>query len=283
MRMLVLLSIAASLFAQDGGIKARQMYLETGPDPTATGKSGGGQGKATKGTPTPTTADKGKDSGPKSGGGTVKETPQVVPVALHLGLRYNVLKVDPDGRVPTVEVDPKTTFKKGDCLAILLRPNRSGFMYVFNAGTSKPWDTLLPHPEMPNESNRIQAGANTQVPRDFCFRVSGAPGTDDLVVVLTEREEDQRSLDDSIRRSLQGGDKNLVSTPTASPIGEVIIAMGGDPKGPRDGQGLASRDLEIQAVGRPQTKDEPPNSVYVVKTAMEKSDRMVIEIKIRHE
>jgi uncharacterized protein DUF4384 len=276
MRMLVLLFFAASLFAQDAGMKARQMYLETGPDPAASGQKSGAA-KATKST------DKGKDSGSKSGGSTLNATQPVVPVALHLGLRYNVLKVDPDAKAPTVEVDPKTVFKTGDCLAILLRPNRSGFMYVFNAGTTKPWDTLLPSAKMPNESNRIQAGASTQVPRDFCFKVGGAPGTDDLVVVLTEREEDQRSLDDSIRRSLQGGDKNLVSTPTTSPIGEVIIAMGGAPNGPREGQGLASRDLEIQEVGRPQSSDERPNSVYVVKTAMEKSERMVIEIKIRHE
>ena len=43
---------------------------------------------------------------------------------------------------------------------------------------------------------------------------------------------------------------------------------------------LVSRDLSPKKVAEP---EEPPNSVYVVNTSNTKDDRIVIEVKIRHE
>jgi Domain of unknown function (DUF4384) len=277
----MILLFAANSFAQNSGMTARQLYLQPESPPP-----GGSQS-------TPRPRPRPKPNPPLVEGSNPPQDPIVkpppppetaimVPAALHLGLRYNVLKVDPESKAAR-EVDPDTNFRVGDCLAIRFTPNRSGYIYVFNEGSSGAWQMMLPSPSMPNESKLLKAGVNTRIPQEDCFRINDPPGTDKLLIVLTEKDEDEHKLDDALQHSAQGGNQNLSSVP-ASQIGEIVIAMeGGAPKGSQESQRLTSRDLTIEKVGQPLSSNEPPNSVYIAKTAAGKSDRIVIEIKIRHE
>jgi hypothetical protein len=249
----VLLMSLATLVAQDAGMTARQLYLQEAPRPSPLG--------------------------PKK-----KEAPP--PVALHLGLRYNLLKVNTASNA-TEWVDPDSNFRAGDCLAIQFRPNRNGYLYVFNLGSSGTWQTppLMPSALMPDESNLVNAGTVRRVPENYCFMVRDPRGIDTLSVVLTEKQEDVYKLNDAIRKSTQPSAGRPPAGPKVNGIGDTNVALQ-----PSDGDAVArlqtelvSRDLSIVRVGRSSGSDEPPNSVYAVRVSASQEERIVIEIKIRHD
>jgi hypothetical protein len=50
----------------------------------------------------------------------------------------------------------------------------------------------------------------------------------------------------------------------------------------REGQ-LIGRDIKLAKIGASKQEGEPENSVYAVRTSTSASDRLVIEIALRHE
>lgn len=207
-------------------------------------------------------------------------TPTGVPVvnaALHLGIRYNVMKVVDRESKKRKPVDPDQTFHSGDCVAIALEPNRNGYLYVFNRGTTGAWQPLLPSPDMPDERNRISNGKPVTIPSEHCFEFDGNAGTERLLVVITEKEEDARSLSEAMRK------------PAAEPPpekGPTMLAGGRLPQQLemlRMGQ-MVGRDIKVVKIGgAPKEEGEAPNAVYAVRTSAGANDRLVIEIALRHE
>lgn len=212
-----------------------------------------------------------------------------------LGLRYNLLKVDPKtGK--TTEVDPDQNFTPGDCFAVRLRPNRAGRIYVFNKASSGRWQVLLPSAEMPDERNDYQAGRNLTVPRGYCFGLDDPPGVDTLMVAMTDRTDDIQKLDNYVRASDTGATpepaKPAPKAPAAKQGGAPLMMAGlgydavvSVTKVIDQGPQMISRDVVIQKISNPEPEysEEPANSVYIVKTAATDQDRLVIEIPIRHE
>src|SRR5258708_10605564 len=86
-------------------------------------------------------------------------------VSRHLGLRYNMLLIDPPTKQARA-VDPDGKFKAGDCFAIELSPNRDGYLYISNLGSSGEWQPLLPSLLMPNEASSVKAGAKVRNPQE---------------------------------------------------------------------------------------------------------------------
>ena len=103
--------------------------------------------------------------------------------APHLGLRYNLLRVDPATRA-SQGVDPDQNFKEGDCFAVEFASNQNGRLYVFNLGSSGEWQVLMPSPEMPGETGAVQANKTVKLPREFCFRVDAKRGVERLMVAI---------------------------------------------------------------------------------------------------
>jgi hypothetical protein len=103
--------------------------------------------------------------------------------APHLGLRYNLLKVDPVTRASQA-VDPDQNFKEGDCFAVEFTSNHKGRLYVFNLGSSGNWQVLMPSPEMPAETGAVEANKTVKLPREFCFRVDAKRGVETLMVAV---------------------------------------------------------------------------------------------------
>ena len=203
----------------------------------------------------------------------------------HLGVRYNLLKVVNRETGAAVEVDSDYNFKPGDCVLTKFRPNRSGFLYAFNAASSGAWQPMIPNPLMPNERNSVGAGETLTVPGQHCFQIENPPGVESLLVVVTERQQDFLRLNDSIRKTV-GSEHSPAGPPDRSVDSRKsqLTATLEDFGAPRvAGNRLISRDLSIQRIGQPLTADEPPHSVYVVKTSAAPEDRIVIRINIRHE
>ncbi|MBV8551431.1 MAG: DUF4384 domain-containing protein [Acidobacteriaceae bacterium] len=195
----------------------------------------------------------------------------------HLGVRYNLVLISDNGAEQPA--DPDSTFHQGDCLAVRVESNHDGYLYVIEQGSSGKWEVLLPSPQMTDESNLIRAHTMAKVPENYCFAVTGAPGTEHLFLVLSRNAENVSELNAAIKAK-NGGDTPPDSQPanptnTGSmfhPIGQQIAMLR-----------LQSRDLTIKKVAKPVAAGEPVNAVYVVNTSSTPSDRIVTEIRLKHE
>jgi hypothetical protein len=283
-RFLLLLSALGLASAQTGdGLRARRMYYQQGAD----------QQTAVVTPTTPTTPSVGKKTTPAKqqvridpqpntspGPGPLDPGPGPTPVvsaALRIGLRYTILDVDPANKRRPEEVDPDSAMRNGQCFAVLLQPNRGGYLYVFNAGTSGSW-TLLP-PSSGAQPGPIQASAYrpARVPQKDCYAIDPPSGNDKLFVVMTERAEDVKKLSESIRsdygnRKHQANPNTPVLTASRAYTSQIDAFRGE----------LQSRDIRIQKVSNPESSQDPPNSVFVVANDSRSNDRIVIEIVIKH-
>jgi hypothetical protein len=286
MRQLLLVLLAVgNLSAQTSGLTARQLY-----EPPAPPKGGG----AAKGGAAEKRGAKGKAKGeaavkdPKGksvAGGDVPDPAgnevNIVPVALNLGLRYNILRVTDRVTGAAQDVDSESNFRTGDCLQIQFRPNRDSYLYVFNSGSSGAWQPLLPSVQLPDEANHLKNGVVTKVPEMSCLQLKDPKGVDTLLVVLTERQEDVYNLNKAIRDSFQKDDSPRPA-PSPGAIGETLAGLQQGAR-PRADGALVGRDIELQKIGKPEARDEPPNSVYAVNTSTDPNEHVVIQVKIRHE
>jgi hypothetical protein len=172
----------------------------------------------------------------------------------HLGLRYNLLQVNPTTRESRA-VDPDANFSKGDCFALEFSPNRAGNLYIFNRGSSGDLRQLLPSAEMPAEASRVVPDKAIRVPQEYCFGLTDPPGVEMLIVAVTERPEDVKDLRESATASVRKWEQ----------------------------QQLAGRDIIVEKVDAPESPTEQPHTVYVVRTGSAEPTRLVMEVKIRHE
>jgi hypothetical protein len=210
-------------------------------------------------------------------------TPDGTPVrkAANLGVRYNVMKVNPvTGDMAAVPAD--TNFKKGECVSIRMSPNRGGFMYVFNQATSGKWQPLIPSEDLPEEPSAVRPYQVITVPSQNCFEMDDPPGEERLFIMITEKPEDIKNLDDMLKML---GKPAQPGTPAGAPqrADAVAVAMN---KLSDTIQGLqtqlASRDIKITKVAQPMSKMELPNTVYYTNAAATTNDRLIMEIKLKH-
>jgi hypothetical protein len=213
--------LLSGLCAQTRKISARDLYYEDLPESASAAKT-------------------------HSGG-------SVVPAVAHLGLRYNLVKIDPATRAEQA-VDPDANFKEGDCFAIEFTPNQDGRLYVFNLASSGKPQFLMPSPDMPSEASAVLANTTVRIPRDFCFQLDAKRGVETLTVATVGAQEIIDSADQQ----------------------QTIAQV-------RKWQGMAGRDLVLEKVAEPEAGRDRPYTVYAAETAGEKSGHVVLEIKIRHE
>ena len=197
------------------------------------------------------------------------EDSQATPAPHHLGLRYTELLVDPATKVVR-EVDPATVFHEGDCIAIDFTPNRNGTLYVLNHGSDGDWQLLIPDPQKPDASGVVKAGATVRVPSNYCFRLDEKPGIETLLLAVTERAEDVTEM----RDRLSGfASRQAADPPNIKGVRAEVEAW----------QRLAGRDLVIEKLPPSESAPGPAKAVYAVTSSAGVANRLVIEIKIRHE
>jgi len=183
----------------------------------------------------------------------------VAHAARHLGLRYNLLQVNPTSR-ESHAVDPDGNFSRGDCFALEFSPNRDGHLYIFNRASSGDLQLLLPSAEMPEEASLVKSGQTIRVPEEYCFSLTGAPGVETLIVAVTERPEDLKQLREALQK----------------PSGATASVEQWQ-------QQLAGRDIVVEKVDTPESPNEQPHTVYIARTTSGEAARIVMEVKIRHE
>ena len=216
--MLLFLVSASTMAAQKTGLSARELYYQAVAPATQSG--GTKAGTAATGGARPKT-DKPKSAGDE---GTTKipVTPVSTQVARRLGLRYNLLKIDRDTRA-SESVDPDANFAANDCLALQLTPNRNVRLFIFNRAASGTWKPLMPSPELPEENNLVSAGSNVQVPQNYCFQIDDTHGTERMLVILSERNEDFDQLNREMEQLIPAGGRKA---PEPAPKSRTQIAAG---------------------------------------------------------
>ena len=195
---------------------------------------------------------------------------------MHLGLRYTLLLVKARG-LGGEPVDPARNFKKGECVAINLESNRSGYLYVLAKESGGDWTPLFPTPELADQDNRIDPGQVVRTPKESCFEIEDPPGAETLFVVLSRSPRDIYELEQSIK------------TPKAAPVTAVVAQMKAE-AGTRD---LPFREVVSEAPApapaparkapaKSSAAKEPQHAVYVVNGSSKASSTIVTQIEIVH-
>ncbi len=207
---------------------------------------------------------------------------QLVPVsseAAHLGLRYNLVLVDPNSG-KTESAAPDRLFHEGECFAIDFSSNRSGFLYVLDKQSDGTWKPLVPSggPEMAKENNQIVSGQTVRVPSQHCFTIRNPPGVETLFVVLSREPRDSSELYESMRGSQVPQERprrpsSNVQIASASVSNEEVERMQ---------EQFGTRNIEIVTVSKPIAPAEPPESVYVVNSSNSLSSNLAAQIEIHH-
>jgi hypothetical protein len=194
----------------------------------------------------------------------------------HLGLRYNLVIVDPvSGR--SVPVASDRNFATGECFAIEFESNRSGYLYVLARQSSGNWMPLFPSPKMPDESNVIDPGQKVRVPNRYCFEITDPPGTEKLFVALSRDPRENQELHDGVKSyAPPAGDAAKPGTVLIADARLVNSAV------ERMSRQSYTRDLAIRKIGQPLAAREPAHSVYVVNASEKSESQLVTEIEVHH-
>jgi len=208
--------------------------------------------------------------------GAVRTTPAAG--AVHLGLRYTLLLVTARGS-RGLPVAPDRNFRKGDCVAIELEANRSGYLYVLSKQSSGDWVPLFPTPELADQSNRIDPGQIVRTPNRGCFEIDDPPGAETLFVVLSRDPRDIYELSESIQhpgvrpQPSPGATQIASARPIASAVDRISEQHG-------------TRDLPFRQVAPPRKAStaaiEPEHAVYVVNGAAQPAATLVTKVEILH-
>lgn len=180
--------------------------------------------------------------------------------AVHLGFRYNLLVRNAAKQYDRVPGD--RILSEGDCFALEVQSNRSGYLYVLAKQSSGTWLPLLPSPQMPGESNVLDPGKKTIIPRDYCLVVRNPPGTETLFVVLSRDPRDFYELYEGIKSKAAAGGLNAAVT--------------------RLSDRFSTPDVAVAKVDKPQNSEESRGSVYVVSKSDHPATSVVAQIQIRH-
>ena len=229
----------------------------------------------TRATKTPDTArTKPATANPASPDGSTATMPVSNPTPAsqaNLGLRYTLVKVTDAGTTDTSDTD---VFHAGDCVQLKVESNTTGFLYVLHHGPDGNWQPLMPSPKMPDESNHIEAFRDVQIPSKYCFRFDDKPGIETLFLAIAQNKN---AIPDLHRAILAGNQATQSSTE-----GPTMVALNLD----HQVDALRGRGMEISQIER---VVETPNdeakahAVYVVNKSSTDSDRVVAEIRLRHE
>jgi hypothetical protein len=193
---------------------------------------------------------------------------------LNLGLRYTLLLVGKSGAGGQV-TDPERNFRKGDCVAVNLESNRSGYLYVLAKESSGDWSPLFPAAGAQQENNRIDPGQVVRVPNHSCFEIEDPPGAENLFVVLSRNLRDIDELVESIKNP--GGKTNLAVDHVAQQFGTRELSYRAV---------VNSEPVSTPPAGAPTNavpKKAPEHAVYVVSGSDKPASTLVTRVEIRHQ
>lgn len=119
--------------------------------------------------------------GPASGASVASPRPSE-PVAQapraekYVGISYQLMLVKDDGSIQPVT--KARTFRSGEKVKMLVRTNRPGYLTILNIGPTGNTNVLF--------NDYIEAATFTEIPKGTVMKFAGAPGTEKLMVMLSD-------------------------------------------------------------------------------------------------
>ena len=226
------------------------------------------------------------DPAPKPSAPIVRTAAQTAPMPSTgeppLGLRYTLLKINPDGS--TLEVPTDTVFHSGERIRFSIEPNASGYLYIVNQGSSGTWKPMFPSPEIEDGNNKVtgfHSHTLPAAPKVLTFDTTA--GTENLFIVLSRQPEPD--LEQMIY-SLQGKrPAKTAATPEEAPAMDKTLIMAvniGNPMVDRL-RGAYSRDLIVETVTTKTPGDRKETAVYVVNPTGSTDSRVVADLHLVHQ
>jgi hypothetical protein len=195
--------------------------------------------------------------------------------SLHLGLRYNVVLLHEKG--PSEEIPANRSLQEGDCFAIHLQTNHAGYLYVIARQSSGIWNPLFPSPEIPGQTNQVEAFKKVELPNGgYCFTIHNPAGKETLFVVFSRDKKDFFELYNGVKTKQESGGNpaNSVQMADTQRMDSTVERL--------NEQYGTSRDVSITRIPEPVKKDEPRGAVYVVNTSDKPSSNLVTKIEVLH-
>ena len=199
--------------------------------------------------------------------------------ALHLGLLYSLMLLN-EATSQFEPVDSGRVFHKGECIALDINANRSGYLYVLAKESSGAWHLLIPSPEMPDQTPVLDPGHRIRAPQGYCFSITDPPGTETLFVVLSRDPRDFQQLYDGVK-GLKPPSQPSPKQPQAARV-EVASSQQVESAVARMSRQFGTRDLVIRKVAQVSSPQETADSVYVVNGSDRPASTVVTQILVRH-
>jgi Domain of unknown function (DUF4384) len=262
--LVVMAAMSCVVYAQDSGLRARELFYSPPPDAVPAKKS------------VPARPPVAKQATPPS----PKQTPVPVVNAANvpLGLRYSVMKRDAAAKF--IEVDQDATFRSGDRIRLNVDSNTTGYLYVVMQGSSGNWRLLFPSADVEGGNNRIEKGSSQQIPpgEKGQFLFDEQAGTEKLFLVLSRRPEtDLDKLIYSITGTSTEGDRKLVAS---AKIGADVVSRLRDEVKSRDLVFEKVDEVSLQYDGTTDVKIE--KATYVVNPSRGEDARLVVDVALKH-
>jgi hypothetical protein len=253
-----------SIFAQDAGLKARELFYTPPPDAQS-------QKTAAKKSPPP------KPVVTRSTAASQTTVPVVNVANVPLGLRYSVKRRDASGSF--AEVDQDSTFRSGDRIRLNVDTNTTGYLYVVLQGSSGNWRLLFPSAEVEGGNNRIEKGTSQQIPAgdkgQFVFDEQS--GTEKLFLVLSRKPEpDLDKLIYSITGGAATADRTLMAKAT---VGNDVVSRLRDEVKSRD---LVFEKVDETSIQQNGNEVKVEKATYVVNPSRTDDARLVVDVALKH-
>jgi hypothetical protein len=122
--------------------------------------------------------DSGEGPGVQVSSQKARKSPGATPVVKqnYVGISYELLLLTDDGQIR--KVTKNRTFRGGERLIMRVMTNRSGNLKIYNIGPTGNTNVLFDEP--------VNAYTMTQVPANSNFQFVGAPGTETLLIMLSD-------------------------------------------------------------------------------------------------
>jgi len=194
-----------------------------------------------------------------------------------LGIRYTILKINPDNS--TTEVAADTVFHSGDRIRFAIEPNASGYLYIINQGSSGTWKPMFPSSEIEDGNNRVEGFHPYTMPPKSRLAFDTTAGTENLFIVFSRQPEPD--LEQMIY-SLQG--KRAAKPEATAPMDKTLV-MAVNIANPMVDRlrNAYSRDLIVEKVDQNTPGDRKETAVYVVNPTGSNDSRIVADLHLVHQ
>jgi Domain of unknown function (DUF4384) len=200
-----------------------------------------------------------------------------------LGLRYTLLKVNPDGS--TLEVPTDTVFHSGDRIRFSIEPNASGYLYIINQGSSGTWKPMFPSPEIEDGNNQVTGFHPHTLPASpKVLTFDTTAGTENLFIVLSRQPEpDLEQMIYSLRG--KSTPKAAATPEEPAPASDKTLIMAANIGNPMVDRlrGAYSRDLIVETVTAKTPGTRKETAVYVVNPSGSDDSRVVADLHLVHQ